>query len=110
MAGAGDGDVAEEQAEQMGMDVGICVHHYAFGGKALDTVAGDGAAVIKMAMLCRVELDGQVVVKPGGNAVIRLLRQSGRSDSSADGWKVKVRENSPAAFDHRSKPERARKN
>ena len=51
MAGAGDGDVAEAGVEQVRVDAGIGVHEDALGGEALGTVAGDGVAVVEMAVL-----------------------------------------------------------
>ncbi len=57
LAGAGDGDVAEARIEQVRMDAGVGVHEDALGGEALRAVAGDGVAVVKVAMLSRIELD-----------------------------------------------------
>jgi len=71
MAGAGDGDVAEAGVEQVRVDAGIGVDQDTLGGEALRTVAGDGVAVIEMAVLCGVELDLAVIVETGRNATVR---------------------------------------
>jgi hypothetical protein len=65
VAGAGDGDVAEAGVEQVRVDAGVGVHQDALGGEALGTVAGDGVAVVEMAMLVGVEFDWRLVVEAG---------------------------------------------
>ena len=70
MAGAGDGDVAKAGIEQVRVDAGVGVDEDALGGEALGAVAGDGIAVVEVAMLFGVELNLAVVVEAGGNATI----------------------------------------
>ena len=53
------------------MDAGVGVDEDALGGESLGAVAGDGIAVVEMAMLAGVELDLAVIVEAGGNAAIR---------------------------------------
>ena len=74
MAGAGDGDVAEAGVEQVRVDAGIGVDEDALGGEALGAVAGDGVAVVEVAMLAGVELDLAIVVEAGGKAAIGMDR------------------------------------
>jgi hypothetical protein len=62
VAGAGDGDVAEAEVEQVGVDAGIGVNENAFGGEPLGAVTGNGVDVVEMTMLVGVELD----VAPSG--------------------------------------------
>ena len=57
VAGAGDGDVSKTRIEQVWVDAGIGVHEDALGGEALGAVAGDGVAVVEMAVLGGVEVD-----------------------------------------------------
>ena len=71
VAGARDGNVAKAGVEQVGMDASIGVDQDALGGEALGTVAGDGVAMIEMAMFGRVELDEPVIIRPRGNSAIR---------------------------------------
>ena len=47
------------------MDAGIGVHEDALGGEALGTVAGDGVAVVEVAMLFGIEFNSAVVVETG---------------------------------------------
>ena len=70
VAGAGDGDVAEAGVEQVRVNAGIGVDENALGGETLGAVAGDGIAVVEVAMLAGVEFDLAVVVEAGGNAAI----------------------------------------
>ena len=71
MAGAGDRDVAEAGVEQVWVNAGIGIYQDSLGSEALGTVAGDGVAVVEMAMLFGVELDLPVVVEPGSDYAIR---------------------------------------
>src|ERR1700733_4869258 len=50
------------------MNVGIGVDKDPLGGKPLGAVAGDGVAVIEVAMLRGVELDLPVVIEPCSNS------------------------------------------
>ena len=73
MAGAGEGDVAEAGVEQVRVDAGIGVDEDALRGEALGAVAGDGIAVIKVAMLSGVELNLPIVVRAGRDAAIGVI-------------------------------------
>jgi hypothetical protein len=70
VAGAGDGDVAEEGVEQVGVDAGIGVDENAFGGEPLGAVTGNGVAVVEMTMIVGVEFHLAVVVEADGQATI----------------------------------------
>ena len=74
VAGAGDGDVAEAGVEQIRVDAGICVDEDAFGGESLGAVAGDGVAVVEMAMLLGVEFNLAVIVQAGREASVGMDR------------------------------------
>ena len=65
VASAGDGDVAEAGVEQVRVDTGVGVDEDTLGGEPLRTVAGDGVAVVKMAVVMGVEFDVTVVVETG---------------------------------------------
>ena len=65
VAGAGDGNVAETGVEQVRVDAGIGIDENALGGEALGTVAGDGVAVVEVAVLLSVELSLAVAVETG---------------------------------------------
>ena len=65
MAGAGDGDIAKAGVEQVRVDAGIGVDEDAFGGEPLGAMAGDGIAVVKVAVLPSIEFDLAVVVETG---------------------------------------------
>ena len=65
VAGAGDGDIAKTGVEQVWMDAGVGVDQDALGGKSLGTVAGDGVAVVEMAVVMGVEFDMAVIVETG---------------------------------------------
>jgi len=77
MAGAGDGYVTEAGVEQVRVNAGIGVHEDALGGEPLRAVAGNGVAVVEMAVLCWVEFDLAVVIETGGNAAVGRAAQSG---------------------------------
>jgi hypothetical protein len=62
---AGDGDVAKAGVEKVWVDAGIGVNQDALGGETLRAVAGDGVAVVEMAMLAGAELDLAVAVETG---------------------------------------------
>ncbi len=66
------------------MDAGIGVHEDALGGEALGAVAGDGVAVIEMAVFSGVEFDFAVVVEAGGNATVR---RDGFNGGQGRGWR-----------------------
>jgi hypothetical protein len=63
VAGAGDRDVAETGVEQIRVDAGIGVNEDAFGRESLGAVAGDGIAVVEMAMVAGVKFDLAAVVE-----------------------------------------------
>jgi hypothetical protein len=67
-----DGNVSETVVEQLGVGAGIGVDENAVGGESLRTVAGNGVAVVEMAMLAGVELDLAIVVEAGGDASIGM--------------------------------------
>ena len=71
MARAGDGNIAEARVEQVGMDAGIGMYQDPLYGDALGAMAGDGVAVIEMAMLGGVELNQPVAVEPCADTSIR---------------------------------------
>jgi len=54
VAGARDGDIAESRVEQVRMNADFSVDENPLGGEPLGAVAGDGVAVVKMAMFGRV--------------------------------------------------------
>ncbi len=56
------------------MYFGIGMHENTLGGEALGAVAGDGVAVVEMAMLAGVEFDLAVVVEPSGETTIGVDR------------------------------------
>jgi hypothetical protein len=69
-AGAGDGDVAESGAEQVGMNACIGVDEDALRGQPLGAVAGYGIAMVEMPVLGGVEFEPAVVVEPGCDSYI----------------------------------------
>ena len=71
VARAGDGDISEAGVEQVRVNACIGVHQDALGGEALGAMAGDGVAMIEMAMLTGIEFDLPVVVETGGDLAIR---------------------------------------
>ena len=52
------------------MDAGVGMDEDALGGESLGAVAGDGVAVIEVAMLGGIEFNLPVVVEPGGDSAI----------------------------------------
>ena len=70
VAGARDGDVAETETEQVGMNARVGVNEDTLGGESLGTVAGNGVAVIEVAMVGCVEFDMAVVVETSGDAAV----------------------------------------
>lgn len=56
------------------MDAGIGMNENTLGGESLGAVAGDGIAVIEVAMLSGVELDLSTVVQAGREAAIGMDR------------------------------------
>ena len=65
VAGARDGDVTETRVEKVRVDAGIGVDQDALGGETLRAVAGDGVAVVEVAILAGAELDLAVAVETG---------------------------------------------
>ena len=72
VAGAGDGDIAEAGAEQVGMDAGIGMDENTFGRESLGTVACDRIAVVEVAVpvLRCIEFNLPIVVEPGGDSAV----------------------------------------
>ena len=70
VAGSGDRDVAEAGVEQIRVDACIGVYKDALRGEALGAVAGDGVAVVEMAMISGIEFDLAIVVEASGNPAI----------------------------------------
>ena len=62
MAGAGDGDVAKAGVEQVRVDAGVGVYKDALCGKSLGAVAGNGVAMVEMAVVQSVEFNLAIVV------------------------------------------------
>ena len=63
VAGTRNGDIAEAGVEEVCVNVGIGVHQNTLGSEPLNTVAGNGIAVIEVAKFGRVEFDTMVVVE-----------------------------------------------
>ena len=74
VARAGNGCIAEARAEQVRMNAGVCVNEDALCCKPLGTVAGNGVAVIEVAVVSGIELDSAVIIEPRSNSTIQCDR------------------------------------
>jgi hypothetical protein len=71
VAGAGDGNVTEAGVEQVWVNGCVGVDEDALGGEALGAVAGDGVAVVEVAMFGGIETGLASRFEAGRNSAFR---------------------------------------